>query len=273
MATIGIDMGYENIKVVVLKDGEIIGRAKTRSGGIRRLEHAEAAVQDALKSAGLAYDTRVDKIIATGKGKFDIESIVDDVLTEPVTAVKAAEFLVPDATTVADIGADETIVMLLGRNYKTSQLVTNEKCAAGVGSFLRNMARRLELTPDEMGSLPQRASDAPSVSDGCVVFGELDALNLLNNGVSPTEVAQAVIASAVIRATVSIRDITLENLDRLVVFGGVTNNKSFMEGVKNRLGVAPIVPADAEYAGALGAALYAAGWGVNNFVDVEAASA
>jgi predicted CoA-substrate-specific enzyme activase len=265
MVTVGIDMGYENIKVVVLRDSKITGHSLRRSGGARRLEHAEEAVQDALEVAGLGSNSQVDKTIATGKGKFDVESIVDDVLTEPVTAVKAAEFLCPDATTVVDIGADETIVMLLRENHKIRHLVTNEKCAAGVGSFLRNMARRLGLPLDEMKDLSPCSSESPRVSDGCVVFGELDALNLLNNGVAPKEVAKAVIATAAIRVTASIRDITLENLDKLVVFGGVTHNTAFMEALKKRLGVEPIVPREAEYAGALGAALFAADWGVDTF--------
>jgi benzoyl-CoA reductase subunit D len=272
MITMGIDMGYENIKVVILKDGAVAGRAKSRSGGVKRLQHAEETMRAALKDAGLAEE-QVEKRFATGKGKFDIESIVDDVLTEPVTAVKAAEFLCPGATTVADIGADETVVMLLDENYRVPQLVTNEKCAAGVGSFLRNMARRLELSLEEMSELPPRKAGDPSVSDSCIVFGELDALNLLNNGVSPEDVAKAVTASAVIRATVSIRDITLENLSRLVIFGGVTKNKAFMRGVKDRLGVEPVIPEYAEYAGALGAALFAAEWGAHHFANAEKTSA
>ena len=36
MTTVGIDMGIENIKIVVLQDGKIIGRGKGRSGGAKR---------------------------------------------------------------------------------------------------------------------------------------------------------------------------------------------------------------------------------------------
>jgi predicted CoA-substrate-specific enzyme activase len=267
MVTVGVDMGMENVKVVVLKDGEIVGRAKRRSGGIRRLESAEEAVQEAMKAAGLSADARADKTIATGKGKFDLAAIVDDILTEPVTAAKAAEFLCPGATCVVNVGADETMAMTLDGDYGITQMMINEKCAAGPGHLIRNMGRRLGLSPDEMAALPPVADGGPRVSDGCIVFAELDALSLLNDGVSAQEVGSAITATAVIRASTILSDITIPNLENTVLLGGLTNNPAFTEALKAQTGIDFVIPADAEYAPALGAALYAADWGVSHFAD------
>ncbi len=106
--------------------------------------------------------------------------MADDILTEHVVAVKAARWYCPDATCVVQVGADETLVATIKPEGAIEQMVINEKCAAGIGSFIRNMARRLELSQEEMNAAPPLAEDGIKINDGCIVFGELDVLNLLN---------------------------------------------------------------------------------------------
>ena len=261
MITAGIDMGMEYVKVVILKDNEIKGRGKGLSGGARRLASAEAALADALKEAGVA-SADLDGAVATGKGKFDID-FVDKQVTEAVAAAKAAKYLCADATCAIDAGTDETLVLTFDPEQtvagdKIRQAVLNEKCAAGVGGFLLNMARRLEMTPEEMGAMPPAAPGGHDMNDGCVVFAELDALSLLNQGVPPGEVAAAVTDAAAVRVCNTINDITIPALDRVVLFGGLSHNKAFVAALSARSGVDFVVPEQAEYAGALGAALIAA---------------
>lgn len=270
MTTVGIDMGVENIKIVVLRDEKIIGRGKARSGGVKRLAAAKTVYESALKEAGVTED-QVEKVFVTGKGKFDVESMAGDIITEPVTAAKAAEFLSPGATCVFNVGADETMALTLNKEARITEMVINEKCAAGVGNFIRNMARRLELTQEEMGAVPPKAKDGPAVSDGCIVFGELDALNLMNRDVSPEEIASAVIFTAVIRASTVIKDLTEPNFEKVALLGGLTQNKAFVTALKSWLNLEFVIPDEAEYAPALGAALLAAGWGVKPYIEPASA--
>jgi benzoyl-CoA reductase subunit D len=266
MLTAGIDIGVENVKIVILEDEKIIGRGKGRSGGWNRLAAANAALDAALQEAGKTKD-EITRIAATGKGKIDLSSIAADTITEPVAAVIAARFLEPDVTTVVDAGADETLVASIGEKGHIEQLSINEKCAAGVGSFLRNMARRLELSMTEMSGLPPAADGGPTVSDGCIVFGELDALNLLNNGVSPKEIASAVTASAAIRVMNTVNDITVPRRDHVVLLGGLTENAAFCRALEERSKIDFVIPPDADYGGALGTALFAAEWGGSCFTE------
>jgi activator of 2-hydroxyglutaryl-CoA dehydratase len=158
-----------------------------------------------------------------------------------------------------DAGCDETLVVTFTGDGKIQQPVLNEKCAAGVGGFLQNMARRLELSLEEMSALPPIAEGGAVVNDGCVVFAELDALSLLNQGVSPGEIASAVTDAAAIRACTVISDVTIPAFDRVVLLGGLTKNKAFVHALETRAGFAFIIPEKAEYAGAFGAALIAVG--------------
>ena len=150
MITAGIDVGLENTKVIILKDGKIIGKACGLSGGAKRPAAVEAVYAEALKAAGITA-ADVEKIVATGKGKFDV-AFAADRITEPVIAAKAANFLVPEATTVVDIGADETLVATLDRD-KIKEFVINQKCSAGLGLFLEHMAERFDMSIEEISAL------------------------------------------------------------------------------------------------------------------------
>ena len=254
--TAGIDMGIEYVKAVVLRDGQVAGRGRGLSGGARRSEAARAALADALTEAGLSGG-ELDGTAATGKGKFDLD-FVDKQITESIAAAKAARYLYPEATCAMDAGCDEILVLTYGYGDKLRETAINEKCAAGVGGFLQRMARRLELSLEEMSALPPMAPGGPAVNDGCVVFAEMDALSLLNQRVSPVEVASAVTDAAAIRACTVVNDITTPALDRVVLFGGLTKNKAFVEALEARSGVSFLIPEDADYGGAIGAALIAA---------------
>jgi predicted CoA-substrate-specific enzyme activase len=263
MITAGIDIGMENVKVAVMKDEKVLGRGRGVSGGAGRAAAAEAALGDALKEAGLAKGD-VEKIVATGKGKFDLP-FADEVVTEAIAAAKAAEYLCPGATTVIDAGADETLVATLGQDKPVLELAINEKCAAGVGILLKRIGRRLGMTPEEMSAVPPVAAGGPAVNDGCAVFAELDALSLLNHGASPREVASAVTDAAAVRVCMTFNDITIPAAEKVALFGGLTNNAAFIAALKSYAKVDLAIPAEADYAGAIGAALIGAGWGISPF--------
>ncbi|MDR1204871.1 MAG: acyl-CoA dehydratase activase [Peptococcaceae bacterium] len=255
MITAGIDMGYESVKIVLLKDGAVVGRAKGESGGAGREAAARKAWEEGLRNAGIA-EGDVNRVVATGSGKYNVE-FADDQITEGLSALKAIRFLCPDATAVIDAGADETLVATV-KGERIGEMAVNQKCAAGLGAFLSYMARRLELTLDEMSGLGRPGADSPAVNDGCVVFAELEALSLLNQGASPEEVAAAVTEIAAVRASSVVNDITVPAWNRVALVGGLTKNTAFVNALKVHAGMDFVIPGEAEYAGAVGAALFAA---------------
>ena len=59
----------------------------------------------------------------------------------------------PQARTFVDIGAEEGRAAKLDDNGDPIDFVINEECAAGAGAFIETMARALEVTIEEMGTL------------------------------------------------------------------------------------------------------------------------
>ncbi len=255
MITAGIDVGIENTKVVILKDGKIAGRATALSGGANRGKSAEQALKDALEAAKIS-PSDVSKIVATGQGKGDVSFAVDRVV-EPVADAKAARFLYPEAACVVDVGADQVRVVTLGDQDKISEVVMNQKCAAGLGILLKSMARTLGMTLDDISRLSGESKAV--VNDACGVFAEMDALGLLNRSVPREDVARAVVGAVAVRVNSILNDKIKPAKDTTVLVGGVSRNKAFVAAIKRRSGISFFIPDQAEYAGALGAALIAAG--------------
>ena len=250
MIIAGIDAGVETTKAVILKDGKVVGCGKTSTGGIDRPEQARKAYDEALKEAGIV-EKDVETVTATGKGKFDVP-FVGGRITETIAAAYAARTMCPDATSVMVVGADEILAATLGDKRPINEFVLNQKCTAGVGTFLKYLAKRLGIPIEETGN---ETEDAGPINEGCVVFSELDVLSLLNNGAAPKAVMASAVKAAAVRAANVINDISVPANERVVLIGGLTKNARFVRLLEELAGFRFIIPDETEYCGAIGAAL------------------
>ena len=251
MIIAGIDMGIQNTKAVIMKDDKVIGRSVISTGGADRLAQAQKVYIDALFDAGVGVDD-VEKVAATGTGKFDVQ-FADEVFTDTVAAARAAKYYYPEATSVMNVGADGTLAAVLGEDRQIKEVALNQKCAAGLGTFLTYLARRLGLTMEQAAAAD--GPDAGVMNDGCVVFSELDALSLINNGAAPAGVMATATRAAATRAATVLADLTASPGDKTVLLGGLTSNGAFVNALGKSCDRKFLIPENAEYGGAVGAAL------------------
>lgn len=257
MITAGIDVGIENVKIVILKDGQVVGRGTGLSGGAKRSQNVEQVWNETLQGAKLTSQD-VSQVVATGQGKLDV-GFAKRKVTEPIADAKAARFLYPSARTVVDVGADQTRVITLDPEGKLLEVVINEKCYAGLGIYLKTIARTLGISLEEISNAPGYARTSVAVNDSCSVFAELDTLGLMNRQASREEIIQAIIDMVTVRINALLNEKIKPEPHNTVMVGGVTKNQAVVKGLKVRSGIEFLVPEDAEYAGALGAALIAVG--------------
>lgn len=257
MITAGIDLGIESIKVVILKDENVISRSIASTGGVDRGENAEKAWQEALKSAGIKEE-EVSKVVATGQGKYDARFAVERVV-EPVAAARVARFLYPSARAVVDAGADQVRVVIMESSGKITETVLNQKCGAGIGIFLRSIARRLGLSLEEMSKMTGKAKNKVMVNDSCAVFAELDAIALVQDDIPLQDIVQAIHEAMAVRINSVLNDKIVPDQNKTVLVGGLARNEGIVKALKKCSGNKFMIPADPEYACALGAALIAAG--------------
>ncbi len=252
MITAGIDMGIQAVKVVIVKEGEVVARAKAFSG-FEPTKAAEEAYEEALKNAQVAK-AEVSLILATGSG-MEMAPYVNGTVSMMGAVARAGVNLFPSARTIVDVGAEEAKAVRCDERGAMVDFVVNERCAAGAGTFIEAMARALEVKLEDMGPLSLQAERASPINATCVIFGESDVVSLIHRQESKPEIARAVFDAMADRISSMVYRLGV-NPD-VVLVGGVAKDVGFIESLKRKLGINILVPEYPEYAGALGAALTA----------------
>ncbi len=152
---------------------------------------------------------------------------------------------------------DFTLVELGGQDSKVIQVeggrvmdfVTNDRCAAGTGRYLENMASLLGVKLNELAG----ASDEPvEINNTCATFGETEILARLVEGVPLACIMAGVNLSVARRVAQMVR----RYRPKLLVFcGGVARNRAVVELCRRVLDCDVLVPPEPQLNGALGCCL------------------
>ncbi|RMG92293.1 MAG: CoA activase [Candidatus Dadabacteria bacterium] len=254
MITAGIDIGSRTIKVAVLRDGEIVGRALDTAGA-EPARRASALLRDALLAAGVSRDA-VAHITATGAGRALVED-AHSTVTDITAAARAANFFFPGAVTVVEVGAEESRAVKTDGAGRVLDSAVNEKCAAGSGSFTESMARALGMTLEEFAEKSLQSTTRIAMNAQCTVFAESEVVGLMHSGVDRRDIAYAVNDAIATRVSATARRVKLEG--EVVLLGGLARNRGFVRCLKEKLEVDRIlIPEAPELADAVGAAIVAA---------------
>ncbi len=253
MVSIGVDMGAKNVKVVVLRENEVIGKALV-TAGLDTEGALKEALQAASEEAGIDYD-EVGNITATGAGRKDVPMARDE-LTEVGAAARGALFHFSDARTVIDVGAEEGRGVRFDAEGRVIDFVINEKCAAGAGAFTEAMARALEVPLEEFGPLSLQSDREIPMNAQCAVFAESEVVSLVHAKTPIQDIARAVHDAIASRITSMVRRVGVE--ERVALVGGLAYNVGFIDSLNRDLETEVLIPPDPEYTAAIGAAVVAA---------------
>lgn len=253
MITAGVDCGSKNVRVLILKDGEMLAKAMVPAG-MDTAAAAQKAYEKALAGAGLEADD-VEKIVATGAGRNELR-FKNDMVTEVGADARGAIYLFPEARTVIDVGAEEGRAIKIDSQGKVVDFAINEKCAAGAGAFTEAMARALEVELDELGRLSLQSTQAIPMNAQCAVFAESEVVTLVHKKTAKPDMARAIHDAIADRITSMVRRVGIE--EKIALIGGVAYNVGFVKSLEEDLETKVLIPDSPEFVGALGAALVAA---------------
>lgn len=254
MIVAGIDCGAKNTKTVILKDGEIVGKAKVLTG-FDQEKAVENSLKKALKNSGLSKGD-VRRICGTGSGR-DSVRMADDYVNDIKAISKGANFFFPNARTVVDVGAEEARAARIDEKGNPIDYVINEKCAAGAGAFIEAMTRALGVTIEEMGPLCLQSNKEIPMNAQCTIFAESEVVGLIHSKTDKPDISKAIHDSMASRIVSMVRRIGV-NQD-IVMIGGVGSNSGFTAAMKRELKVGKIyVPDGPEFGAATGVAMVAA---------------
>ena len=253
MIAAGVDMGAHSVKVVIVDGDKVLARSIAPTG-FDPIEAAEKALADAVNQAGIKRED-VQKIVATGAGRKSLP-FADTSVTEVTADARGTTHLHPSVRTIIDIGAEEARGIAADEQGKVADFAKNDKCAAGSGAFVESMARALEIKVPEMIELSLKSTKDAPINATCAVFAESEVVSLIHSKVEKTDIAHAIHDAIASRVSSMVRRLSIQN--DVALIGGVANNAAIVDVMKNHLDTDIIVPENAQYVGALGAALSAA---------------
>ncbi len=252
MYTLGLDIGSTASKAVILKDGEHIISISvidvgTGSSGPKKV------IDDVLFKSNLTRED-LHKVVVTGYGRMTFKD-ADKQLSELSCHSKGANFLIPEAKTIIDIGGQDAKILKIDKTGKLINFIMNDKCAAGTGRFLDVMAKVLEVKVDELADLSSKSEETVNISSTCTVFAESEVISHLARGAKKEDICFGIHKSIAKRVSGLAQRVVIEK--DLVMTGGVANNKGVVKAIENELKQSIKVPENPQIVGALGAALFA----------------
>ena len=256
MKAVGIDIGSVAVKAVLFDDGKWIDRLVAPTGWSPK-DSGEDALRRLLEKNGLGRGD-VARIVATGYGRNAVEA--DGAVTEISCHALGALRLFQNkdgvaARTILDIGGQDSKAIAVDSGGNVSDFLMNDKCAAGTGRFLQNMAVMLGCELSDFSALPE--DKVPhAISSMCTVFAESEIVGLLAKGADKEALALGILDSVASRAEGMLRRVGFSDRSAggVAFTGGTSRSRNLVKLLERRLGRAVLVDADSQYAGALGAA-------------------
>ncbi|GAB6172114.1 acyl-CoA dehydratase activase [Paradesulfitobacterium aromaticivorans] len=251
MYALGIDIGSATTKVLLLSNktvsfAEVVPTHPDPSQNIKTIE--KIISQHGFKLQDL------NAVTSTGYGRANVP-FATKVVTEISCHAKGAHYLFPSTRTIIDIGGQDSKIIWLDEEGRVVDFQMNEKCAAGTGRFLENMARVLNVDLAEMGSLSGTACRKVQISSICTVFAESEVISQISQGTPRVEVI------AGLHDAISDRIFAMAGRlgarPDIVMTGGVAKNQGVVKSLEKKFGYSINVPENPQIMGALGAALIA----------------
>jgi len=247
----GIDIGASTAKLVIIdRHGQTTAKALQRSG----VDYAATAGQcldDALAAAGLSRQ-QIKGSLSTGYGRANVPW-VDGRMTELACHSKGAYFHFPQAITVIDIGAQDNKVIHLDAKGRRKSFKMNCKCAAGTGSFLEEIAYRLDLPVEWLNGLAERSTKEVTLGSFCTVFTATEILEKIRNGDRVEDIVKGAFRSVVKR----VQEMDMVDGGLVMTGGVVAHNPLLVALIEQSFETPVLMPPDPQYVGAFGAALFA----------------
>ena len=174
-------------------------------------------------------------------------------MTEIACHGQGAFHYFPRPITVVDIGAQDNKIIHLDGQGRRLDFKMNRKCAAGTGSFLEEIALRLDLPVASLNKLAEHSQHETPLGSFCTVFAATEILEKIRAGVRVEDIVKGAFR-AVVKRIMEMGTIQGD----LVMTGGVIAHNPLLAQLAQETFQTPVyVPPDPQFIGALGAALVA----------------
>jgi 2-dehydropantoate 2-reductase len=185
---LGIDLGSAFTKITVIDENQKVlfqTTVKTQNSDRVALKHVHEAI---LTEYNVKYSC------ATGYGRKHFTE-TDMIKTEINCAAIGVSKYIPGEKNIIDIGGEDIKIIKCDANNNVSNFHMNDKCAAGTGSFLSEIAERAEINIPEMSNFASLSAYDKELNSFCTVFAKTEIMNWIFDGLSKQDIARGIYIS------------------------------------------------------------------------------
>jgi 2-dehydropantoate 2-reductase len=217
---LGIDLGSAYTKFTVIDDADnVVFRYLLKT--LNRDKIASKHIINALNE-----EFPIKYSCATGYGRKNFPD-ADMAKTEINCAAAGAQVLVPGAKNILDIGGEDIKMILCDSNGRVANFFMNDKCAAGTGAFLTEIAERAGIDVKEMSRLAGQSDYKQELNSFCTVFAKTEIMNWIFDGQPIENLSRGIYLSIGNRIAKMRFDTTLP----VVMIGGVIAYHPFLKNM------------------------------------------
>ena len=255
---IGIDAGSTTTKIAVIdRDGNLLYSLYQNNGG-----NPLNSVKEMLKKlySEMPSGAKIRYCGVTGYGEKLIQTALNVDLSEIETIAHytAAKQFMPNVTSIVDIGGQDMKYIKI-KNGNIDNIMLNEACSSGCGSFIETFAKSLNLTLDEFVSAALSAKTPVDLGSRCTVFMNSKIKQAQKEGYSVGDISAGLSYSVIknaIQKVMKVRDVNALG-DHIVVQGGTFYNDAILRSFELIVGKEVVRPDISGLMGAFGVALIA----------------
>ena len=258
---LGIDSGSTTTKFVLIDENEnIVDSFYASNEGEPLLIAKKALLEMNEKYRRMGVKLNIKAAGTTGYGEmlFYHGFGADCHMVETVAHARATSKYVPDATFILDIGGQDMKAIWLDNGIITN-IVVNEACSSGCGSFLENFASSLHIPVTEIADAAFDSENPAALGSRCTVFMNSSIVTEQRNGKGSKDIMAGLCRSIIENVfTKVIRISSTDSLgDKIVVQGGTFQNDAVLRALENYIGKEVVRAPYPGIMGAIGAALTA----------------
>lgn len=255
---LGIDAGSTTTKLALIgSEGQLLYSFYANNQG-NPIEAAKRAISE-LKEI-LPEGAKIVRSCSTGYGEALLKSAfsLDEGEVETIAHCTAASFFDPQVDCVLDIGGQDMKCIRL-KDGAVDNIMLNEACSSGCGSFIENFANSLGYTAKTFAAEALFAKNPVDLGTRCTVFMNSNVKQAQKEGASVQDISAGLAYSVIKNALYKV--IKLSSADELgkhiVVQGGTFYNRAVLRAFEKISGTETTCPDISGIMGAFGAALIA----------------
>ncbi len=256
-AYLGIDCGSTTTKLALIgENGELLYTyyASNKGNPVCVVKEQLIDIRQMCQSINIAA------CACTGYGEELVKNAfrLDFGLVETSAHLRAAKHFDPNVEFLIDIGGQDIKCFKI-KDGAIDNIMLNEACSSGCGSFLETFAHTMNMSVEEFSKIGLFSKAPVNLGSRCTVFMNSSVKQAQKNGATVEDISAGLSCSVVNNALYKvIRINNPEQLGRhIVVQGGTFNNDAVLRSFEMQIGRNVTRPSIAGIMGAYGAALYA----------------